>query len=196
MKPSPRSPASRGGLIAAAGLILSALAATGAARVAQLTAPSDPPAAERPGAAAELVFLDEPDGSIQVRRDQDRRLVDLIAPTKGGFVRGVMRGFARDRMMRGIGSGPPFQLAESEGGRLTLTDGSLCSTRAGPTTAPPSPSCCPLPKRTKAGTRPLCSDAAPPRADEGRGPPSGAVDETLLKRQHPRDVEDHTLIGG
>jgi putative photosynthetic complex assembly protein len=122
MKPSPRSPASRGGLIAAAGLILSALAATGAARVAQLTAPSDPPAAERPVAAAELVFLDEPDGSIQVRRDQDRRLVDLIAPTKGGFVRGVMRGFARDRMMRGIGSGPPFQLAESEGGRLTLTD--------------------------------------------------------------------------
>ncbi len=122
MPPSPRSPASRGGLIAAGGLVVIALAATTAARVAQLIAPRVPAREEPAVASAELVFLDESDGSIQVRSGEDRHLVDLIAPATGGFVRGVMRGFARDRMMRGIGSGPPFQLAQSRDGHLILTD--------------------------------------------------------------------------
>jgi len=68
------------------------------------------------------VFLDEPDGSVQVRRSEDRALVQVIKPTTGGFVRGVMRGFARDRMVRGVGSTPPFLLALSKSGQLSLTD--------------------------------------------------------------------------
>jgi putative photosynthetic complex assembly protein len=72
--------------------------------------------------AIDLVFLDDPDGSIQVRRSDDRSLVQLIKPATGGFVRGVMRGFARDRMLQGVGSAPPFELALSPDGELTLTD--------------------------------------------------------------------------
>jgi len=118
-----RSPVSRPGLIAAIGLVVIALGLTTASRVSQLLrpAPLGAPAAA-PVNSIELVFLDEPDGSVQVRRSEDRSLVQVIKPATGGFVRGVMRGFARDRMVRGVGSTPPFLLAQSQTGRLSLTD--------------------------------------------------------------------------
>jgi putative photosynthetic complex assembly protein len=118
-----RSPVSRTGLIAAIGLVFIALGLTTAARVSQILTPASlDAAAAAPVNSIELVFLDEPDGSVQVRRSEDRALVQVIEPTTGGFVRGVMRGFARDRMMRGVGSTPPFLLALSKSGRLSLTD--------------------------------------------------------------------------
>jgi len=118
-----KSPVSRTGLIAAIGLVFIALALTTASRVSQILnpAPLDAPTAA-PVSSIELVFLDEPDGSVQVRRSEDRSLVQVIKPTTGGFVRGVMRGFARDRMVRGVGSSPPFLLAQSPTGQLSLTD--------------------------------------------------------------------------
>jgi putative photosynthetic complex assembly protein len=118
-----QSPVSRPGLIAAIGLIVIALGLTTASRVSQILRPAaaDAPAAA-PVRAVELVFLDEPDGSVQVRRSDDRSLVEIIRPTTGGFVRGVMRGFARDRQLRGVGSAPPFLLALSQSGQLSLTD--------------------------------------------------------------------------
>jgi putative photosynthetic complex assembly protein len=117
------SPVSRTGLIAAISLVFIALALTTASRVSQILhpAPLDVPAVA-PASSIELVFLDEPDGSVQVRRSDDRSLVQVIKPATGGFVRGVMRGFARDRMVRGVGSTPPFRLALSQGGQLSLTD--------------------------------------------------------------------------
>ncbi len=120
---SPSSPVSRTGLIAAIGLVFAALALTTGARLSQVLrpAPLETPTAA-PVSSIELVFLDEPDGSVQVRRSEDRSLVQVIAPTTGGFVRGVMRGFARDRMVRGFGSTPPFLLALSRSGELTMTD--------------------------------------------------------------------------
>jgi len=110
-------------LIAAISLVFIALALTTASRVSQILrpAPLDAPSAA-PASSIDLVFLDEPDGSIQVRRSDDRGLVQLIKPATGGFVRGVMRGFARDRMLRGVGATPPFELARSRSGQLTLTD--------------------------------------------------------------------------
>jgi len=118
-----KSPVSRAGLIAAIGLVFIALGLTTAARVSQILTPAPLDAtAAAPVDSIELVFLDEPDGSVQVRRSEDRALVQVIEPTTGGFVRGVMRGFARDRMMRGVGSTPPFLLALSKTGRLSLTD--------------------------------------------------------------------------
>jgi len=118
-----KSPVSRTGLIAAIGLVFIALGLTTASRVSQILHPPplDAPTAA-PANAIELVFLDEPDGSIQVRRSEDRSLVQVIKPATGGFVRGVMRGFARDRMVRGVGSSPPFLLALSKTGQLSLTD--------------------------------------------------------------------------
>ena len=40
----------------------------------------------------------------------------------GGFIRGVLRGVARDRKMRGIGAQPPFALTLWRDGSLSLTD--------------------------------------------------------------------------
>jgi putative photosynthetic complex assembly protein len=110
-------------LIAAISLVFIALGLTTASRVSQILhpLPIDAPTAA-PVNSIELVFLDEPDGSVQVRRSEDRSLVQIIKPTTGGFVRGVMRGFARDRMVRGVGSTPPFLLTLSQTGRLSLTD--------------------------------------------------------------------------
>ena len=122
MKPSPRSSVSPVGLIGAGALVLISLAITAAVHIERITAPKGAPSAAAPAIFADLVFFDEPDGSVQIRAADDRHLVERIAPATGGFVRGVMRGFARDRMMRGVGSGPPFELAESPEGRLTLTD--------------------------------------------------------------------------
>jgi len=118
-----KSPVSRTGLIAAISLVVIALGLTTASRVSQILNPTpvDAPTSA-PINSIELVFLDEPDGSVQVRRSEDRSLIQVIKPTTGGFVRGVMRGFARDRMMRGVGSTPPFLLGLSKSGQLSLTD--------------------------------------------------------------------------
>ena len=40
----------------------------------------------------------------------------------GGFVRGVMRGMARERKMKGIGPAAPFELTQWENGSLSLRD--------------------------------------------------------------------------
>ncbi len=118
-----QSPVSRTGLIAAISLVFIALGLTTASRLSQILKPTpiDAPAAT-PASSIELVFLDKSDGSVEVRRSDDRSLIQVIKPTTGGFVRGVMRGFARDRMVRGVGSSPPFLLALSKTGQLSLTD--------------------------------------------------------------------------
>ena len=41
---------------------------------------------------------------------------------KRGFVRGVMRGLARDRISRHIGEAPPFRLSQARDGELWLQD--------------------------------------------------------------------------
>ena len=81
---------------------------------------------ERDGAAvateAALRFEDRADGAVVVRRAADDAVVLVLQPGTHGFVRGVMRGFARDRRSRGLHSGPPFLLTRWRDGRLTLSD--------------------------------------------------------------------------
>lgn len=79
--------------------------------------PDAPPAAMR-----ELLFEDRPDGSIVVLDARDRRLVETVAPESNGFLRGTMRGLARERKRQGIGPELPFQLIGRSDGRLTLVD--------------------------------------------------------------------------
>ena len=49
-------------------------------------------------------------------------MVATLQPGTGGFVRGVMRGLAHERKVRGIGAAAPFRLSEWQGGRLDLED--------------------------------------------------------------------------
>jgi putative photosynthetic complex assembly protein len=69
-----------------------------------------------------LRFSDETDGSIRVQNAKTGQRVATIQPGSGGFVRGVMRGLARDRISRHIGEAPPFRLSQAQDKRMTLED--------------------------------------------------------------------------
>lgn len=72
--------------------------------------------------SVDLVFSDHRDGSVRVVNAADSRLVLTVPPGEGGFMRGVMRGLARDRKMRGLGPDLPFRLERRENGMLILLD--------------------------------------------------------------------------
>ncbi|WP_439574798.1 photosynthetic complex assembly protein PuhC [Phreatobacter sp.] len=107
--------------IVAAGMLVAI--AVGAALVGRLAGigtvavPVSPPVQ-----AVELVFSDHRDGSIRVADAADSRLVLTVPSGEGGFMRGVMRGLARDRKMRGLGPDLPFRLERRENGMLILLD--------------------------------------------------------------------------
>lgn len=71
-----------------------------------------------------LTFADRADGAVLVTDADSGATVAVIAGEQGngGFVRGVLRGMARDRRMRGVGSQPPFTLTLWQDGSLSLTD--------------------------------------------------------------------------
>jgi putative photosynthetic complex assembly protein len=71
---------------------------------------------------ADLRFTDQPDGSILVLGGHDGSMVDVIAPGTNGFLRGTLRGLARERHRQGIGQERPFRLAGHADGRITLID--------------------------------------------------------------------------
>ena len=79
-----------------------------------------------PDAAAvtvrEFRFEDRPDGSIVVLDASGRQLVDTVAPGTNGFLRGTMRGLARERMRQGVSRDLPFRMVGHSDGRLTLED--------------------------------------------------------------------------
>lgn len=108
----------RGPLIAVGTLLLVTLAAVGAARLQGVTGrvPDAPTVSLR-----ELRFEDRPDGSIAVIDARDGQLVQRVEG-ESGFVRGTLRGLARERQRQGQGPQQPFHLIHRADGRLTLTD--------------------------------------------------------------------------
>lgn len=78
-----------------------------------------------PDAPAQLVrelrFEDRPDGSVAVIDAHSKKEIASITG-ESGFARGTLRGFARDRKARGLGSEQPFQLIGRADGRLTMLD--------------------------------------------------------------------------
>lgn len=110
----------RGALLGAAGLVLLALLAAAAGRLAGL-APTLVPQAQ-PVTSIELRFADQADGSVAVYAEADGHLVELLPPGSNGFVRGVLRGFARERRRNEVGQAPPFRLTRWSDGRLSLAD--------------------------------------------------------------------------
>lgn len=71
-----------------------------------------------------LTFSDMPDGAVRVADAASGDTVALLHGERdgGGFVRGVLRGMARDRQMRGVGQAPPFMLTLWRDGSLSLAD--------------------------------------------------------------------------
>ncbi|QZH75069.1 MAG: phosphonoacetaldehyde methylase [Erythrobacter sp.] len=71
-----------------------------------------------------LRFFDEADGTVRIADVASGETVAVVdTETKsGGFVRGVLRGLARERRAHGIGSEPPFALTLWENGAISLTD--------------------------------------------------------------------------
>ena len=115
-------PFPRGALIATAAMLGVTLAGVAAVRIARLSGPVAPVTAPAATTAVELRFADASDGSIKVSDARSGAQVATVAPGTGGFVRGVMRGMARDRLARHIGEQPPFRLSRDGAGQLWLQD--------------------------------------------------------------------------
>jgi putative photosynthetic complex assembly protein len=71
-------------------------------------------------AARELRFEDRAEGGVAVWADG--ALIEVLDPGSNGFIRGVMRGFARERRAEGIGTAAPFRLLAWSDGRLSIED--------------------------------------------------------------------------
>lgn len=69
----------------------------------------------------ELRFVDTPEGHIDVIDAKTLKVVDTITG-QAGFIRGTLRGLARERRRDGIGAEQAFQLIGRADGRLTLVD--------------------------------------------------------------------------
>lgn len=72
-------------------------------------------------ATRDLRFEDRPDGSIAVVDASSGIVIESIVGEQG-FIRGTLRGLARERKRQGIGPEAPFQLVGRADGRLTLID--------------------------------------------------------------------------
>jgi len=68
-----------------------------------------------------LRFEDRPNGDVAVLQAQNQMEITRFQGEQG-FVRGTLRTLSRERMRRGIGSGPAFELIGHTDGRLTLLD--------------------------------------------------------------------------
>lgn len=108
----------RGPLLALGGLVLVVVLAVSAVRLSgmPISTPDAPAAVTRA-----LRFEDRPDGSIVVIDAVQGGVVQTITG-QAGFVRGTLRGLARQRRLEGIGPERPFELIGRADGRLTLVD--------------------------------------------------------------------------
>ncbi len=116
--------------LAAAGLLVGATLAMTAAVTWGFAERSAVPSVERaeasiaPVETRNLTFRDLDDGSVWVGDADSGEAIATLAGEAdgGGFVRGVLRGLARDRRMRNVGIAPPFELTLWENGSLSLKD--------------------------------------------------------------------------
>ena len=116
--PPPAFP--RGVLLGAAALVVAVIVLAGVGRVTGLAGSQIEPAT--PVLSVELRFEDQPDGGVAVYDVPAGRSVALLAPGTNGFVRGVLRGMARERRQYSVGIEPPFRLTRWDNGSLSLED--------------------------------------------------------------------------
>ncbi|HEX8554910.1 MAG TPA: photosynthetic complex assembly protein PuhC [Sphingomonas sp.] len=118
----------QGTLMLAGALVFFAFASTAIVRIAGIP-PAASPAALRtqakiaPVASRSLRFVDRADGAVVIEDVGNGGIASVIEPgQQTGFIRGVMRGLARERRMHGVGNQPPFTLTLWRDGELSLTD--------------------------------------------------------------------------
>ena len=107
-------------IMAAGALLLVALIGVATVRLTGVGAVQVPDAAAV--TVREFLFEDRSDGSIAILDARSKQQVDTVAPASNGFLRGTMRGLARERKRQGVGPEVPFQLVGRADGRLTLVD--------------------------------------------------------------------------
>ena len=115
-------------MIGAAGCVIITLLLTGAVSLGIIDKPET--MAERRTeqsitvlAQRDLQFLDQKDGSVLIRDVALDTTAATITPgSQSGFIRGVMRGLARDRHLRHMTSVQPFRLTLWSNQNLSLTD--------------------------------------------------------------------------
>ena len=130
MTTAPASPTMlpRGTLMLAGALVAFAFTSTVIVRVAGIPAAASPAALRAeahiaPVASRSLRFVDRVDGAVVIQDVAKGAVASVIEPgQQTGFIRGVMRGLARERRMHGVGDGPPFTLTLWRDGELSLTD--------------------------------------------------------------------------
>lgn len=110
-------PVPKGFVIAAAAMMVFTVAAAATARWTGFGRMETP--AFTATAAVDLRFDDRADGGVAVTGGGHTVVLD---PGTNGFVRGVLRGLARDRRMRGLGPEAPFRLVERSDGWMLLVD--------------------------------------------------------------------------
>lgn len=119
----------RPALIAAGVMVGFSLLMTAAVQIGWLER-SAVPSAERAEAAVtpleqrSLLFADGADGSVVITEASTGEEVGMIEADseQGGFIRGVLRGLARERRMYDVGSEPPFTLTLWRDGSMSLVD--------------------------------------------------------------------------
>jgi len=120
-------PFPRAALWGAAGVIGFALIATVGVRIGVLPQVANPQAMRaeasiQPVSQLDLRFLDRADGAVVVQTLDGVTVATVLPASEQGFVRGVMRGLARERRLENVGVEAPFRLALWEDNGLTLTD--------------------------------------------------------------------------
>jgi putative photosynthetic complex assembly protein len=110
----------------ATALVLLTVGGTAALRLAGAPpAGSQPQTATRGGVSRELRFADLPDGGVAVLDASSNARVATLAPGSNGFLRGALRGLARERRRRGAAVDGPLRLVAWDDGDLTLQDPSI-----------------------------------------------------------------------
>lgn len=113
-------PFPRGALLGTAALLTLTLVAVTASRLSSIGTTQMPDSTVVD--SRELRFEDRADGAVTVFDADARHTVEVFAPGTHGFVRGVLRGLARERRLHEVDAQPPFRLTRWADGRLSLDD--------------------------------------------------------------------------
>ena len=110
----------RGVLIGASAMVIFSLVLVIAARLTHYQ--PDRPAPSAVVTQVDVRFIEQDGGSVGVYANGDGRLVETLAPGTQNFIRGVLRGLARERRADHVGPEQPFRLTHWADGRLSLDD--------------------------------------------------------------------------